>query len=131
MIATTIAHYRVEEKLGEGGMGEVYLADDTSLQRKVALKVLPEFLQKDEAARKRFLREARSAAAINHPYICNIHEVIQSDEGQSLIVMEYVEGQTFKEKLPVPYRCRRLSGLPWRWGKPCNWPITAGSSIEI
>jgi len=99
MIGTTIAHYRVEEKLGEGGMGEVYLADDTSLQRKVALKVLPEFLQKDEAARKRFLREARSAAAINHPYICNIHEVIQSDEGQSLVVMEYVEGQTFKEKL--------------------------------
>jgi len=79
MINRTVSHYNVIEKIGEGGMGEVYLAEDTNLRRKVAIKVLPEHLQQDETAHKRFLREARSAAALDHPYICNIHEVGQTD----------------------------------------------------
>ena len=72
VIGKTISHYKVLEKIGEGGMGEVYLAEDTSLERKVALKFLPEYLQVDDVAHKRFMREAKSAAAIDHPYICNI-----------------------------------------------------------
>jgi len=99
MIGTTIAHYRIEEKLGEGGMGRVYRARDSKLNRKVALKFLSPHLQQDDVALKRFLREAKSAAAIDHPYICNIFEIVRTGEGQNLIVMEYVEGQTLKEKL--------------------------------
>jgi serine/threonine protein kinase len=95
----TVSHYRILEKIGEGGMGEVYLAEDTSLERKVALKFLPLGLQADPVAHKRFVREAKSAAAIDHPYICHIHEVSQSDDGQDFIVMEYVEGQTLKDRL--------------------------------
>ena len=99
MIGQTVSHYRILEKLGEGGMGEVYLAEDTSLDRKVALKFLPPLLQDDEIAHRRFLREAKSAAGLDHPYICNIHEVSQTDEGQDFIVMEYVEGLTLQDKL--------------------------------
>ena len=99
MEGQTISHYRVLEKLGEGGMGEVYLAEDTSLKRKVALKFLPEHLHQDELAHKRFLREAESAAALDHPYICHINEVSQTEAGQDFIFMEYVEGQTLQEKL--------------------------------
>ncbi|MGW8179753.1 MAG: serine/threonine-protein kinase, partial [bacterium] len=87
------------EKIGEGGMGEVYLAEDTSLERKVALKFLPVGLQADPVAHKRFLREAKSAAAIDHPYICHINEVGQTDDGHDFIVMEYVEGQTLRDRL--------------------------------
>jgi len=95
----TVSHYRVLHKIGEGGMGEVYLAEDTSLDRKVALKFLPAYLHSDDVARKRFVREAKSAAAIDHPYICNIHEVSRTDDGQDFIVMEYVVGKTLTERL--------------------------------
>jgi non-specific serine/threonine protein kinase len=94
----TVSHYRVLEKIGEGGMGEVYLAENISLDRKVALKFLPDYLQSDEVAQKRFLREAKSAAALDHPYICHIHEVGEA-AGRNFIAMEYVKGQTLKEKL--------------------------------
>jgi Tol biopolymer transport system component/serine/threonine protein kinase len=99
MIGQTVSHYRILEKLGEGGMGEVYLAEDTGLKRRVALKFLPDRLQQDTVAQKRFLREAESAAALNHPFICNIHEVAQTDRGQHFICMEYVEGETLGDRL--------------------------------
>ena len=94
MEGQTVSHYRVLEKIGEGGMGEVYLAEDTSLERKVALKFLPAGLQADEVAQKRFLREAKSAAALDHPYICSIFEVSQTYDGKDFIAMEYAKGQT-------------------------------------
>jgi TolB-like protein/tRNA A-37 threonylcarbamoyl transferase component Bud32 len=93
-----ISHYRILEKLGEGGMGEVYLAEDTVLDRKVALKFLARGLQEDPLARQRFLREAKSAAATEHPYVCQIFEVGEAD-GRSFISMEYVGGETLKETL--------------------------------
>lgn len=105
MIGTTVAHYRIVEKIGEGGMGEVFMAEDTSLRRRVALKFLPENLQEDETARRCLLREAESAAALEHPYICNIKEVNRTQDGRDFIVMEYVEGSTLKGRLeegPLP-----------------------------
>jgi serine/threonine protein kinase len=104
MIGKIISHYRIIEKLGQGGMGGVFLAEDTSLHRKVALKFLPTEMQRDATAHKRFIREARSAAALDHPYICHINEVAESD-GQDFIVMEYVEGRSLKDRLeqgPLP-----------------------------
>ncbi len=98
MIGQIISHYKITSKLGEGGMGEVYLAEDTRLDRKVALKFLTEEMQGDETARKRFLREAKSAAALDHAYICHIHEVGE-EEGNSFISMEYVQGETLKDLL--------------------------------
>ena len=106
MVGTTISHYKVLEKIGQGGMGEVYLAQDTTLDRKVALKFLHEELEQDTTARKRFLREAKSAAALDHPYICHIHEVGEV-EGKSFISMEYIQGATLQEKLaqgPLPLK---------------------------
>ena len=106
MVGITISHFKILEKIGQGGMGEVFLAQDTTLDRKVALKFLPDFLQQDSTARKRFLREAKSAAALDHPYICHIHEVGESD-GKDFIAMEYVQGQTLKDKLakgPLPLK---------------------------
>jgi serine/threonine-protein kinase len=97
-IGETISHFKILEKIGQGGMGEVFLAEDTSLDRRVALKFLPQDMAHDELARQRFLREAKSAAALDHPYICNVHEV-GSAKGRHYIAMEYVEGQTLKERL--------------------------------
>ncbi|MEK6325894.1 MAG: protein kinase, partial [Acidobacteriota bacterium] len=89
---TIISHYRMQ-RLGAGGMGEVYLAEDTTLARRVALKLLPPASVADEKARKRLIREAQSAAALDHPNICSIYEV--GEEGsRSFIVMQYVEGET-------------------------------------
>ena len=99
MVGRTVSHYRVDAKLGEGGMGEVYRAEDTLLGRKVALKFLPHHLHYDAVAHKRFLREARSAAALDHPHICKIFEVAKTEEGREFIAMEYVEGETLQERL--------------------------------
>jgi serine/threonine protein kinase/tetratricopeptide (TPR) repeat protein len=93
-----IAHYRILKKLGSGGMGEVFLAQDTKLGRKVAIKMLPAKSIDDEHARRRLFREAKSAATLDHPNICAIHEVNEADDGV-FIVMQYVEGETLAEKL--------------------------------
>ncbi len=90
---TKLGRYEIRSKLGAGGMGEVYLAQDTKLDRKVAIKLLPESLVADEQARKRLVREAQAAAKLDHPNICSIHEVGEED-GRSFIVMQYVEGET-------------------------------------
>ncbi len=99
MIGQTILHYKILEKLGEGGMGVVYKAEDTKLRRIVALKFLPQQLTSTEEERSRFVQEAQAAAALNHPNICTIHG-IEEFEGRQFIEMEYVEGTTLRNKIP-------------------------------
>jgi dienelactone hydrolase len=103
-IGQTISHYGIIKKIGQGGMGEVFLAQDTSLERNVAIKFLPLETRSDPVARGRFLREAKSAATLDHPHICVVHEANEF-EGAPYIVMEYVEGESLKDRLtkgPLP-----------------------------
>jgi serine/threonine protein kinase len=99
MIGGVISHYKILEKLGEGGMGIVYKAQDTKLHRTVALKFLALDLTSDEEAKIRFMREAQAASALQHNNICTVHEIDETEDGQLFITMDYYEGETLKSKI--------------------------------
>ena len=99
MIGKTILHYKILEKLGEGGMGEVYRAEDIKLKREVALKFLPKEFSRDPEAKKRFIDEARSSSKLDHPNICVIYDINETDDGQLFISMNYCQGETLQNYL--------------------------------
>jgi serine/threonine protein kinase/Tol biopolymer transport system component len=146
-IGQTISHYRIVEKIGQGGMGEVYLADDTTLDRKVALKFLPEVFTSDPERMARFEREAKLLASLNHPNIAGIYGLEQAD-GNRFLVLEYVEGETLQAKLikgalsleDALELCRQIAegleaahekGVIHRDLKPANVMITAEEKVKI
>ena len=96
---TTLGPYRIISQLGQGGMGVVYQATDPRLKRTVAIKLLPPDLTRDEIAKQRFLQEAQAASALDHPNICDIHEINETDDGQLYLVMAHYEGETLKERI--------------------------------
>jgi tetratricopeptide (TPR) repeat protein/predicted Ser/Thr protein kinase len=147
VIGKQISHYRILSRIGQGGMGEVFLAQDLSLDRKVALKFLPTTRADDEGARRRLIREAHSAARLDHPFICKIYEVGQSDD-QPFIAMEYVEGTTLGRQIaqgPLPLseairiaselaeavELAHRSGIVHRDLKPSNVMLTPDGRVKV
>ena len=122
MIGRTISHYRILKKLGSGGMGVVYEAEDINLHRRVATKFLPENLYRDEKALERFEREARAASLLNHPNVCAIYE-IEEDEGKPFLVMELLEGEDLKQRL--------RSGKPMEVEEVLDIGIQVASALEV
>jgi TolB-like protein/Tfp pilus assembly protein PilF len=148
MIGRTVAHYRIVEKLGEGGMGVVYRAEDTRLKRPVALKFLPPELTRDDAAKQRFILEAQAASSLDHPNICAIHEIGETSEGQIFISMSCYSGEILKKKIergPLPVEeainialqvARGLAraheaGVVHRDIKPANIMITDRGEVKL
>lgn len=148
MIGQTIAHYKIFEKLGEGGMGVVYKAQDTKLNRTVALKFLPADLTHDAEAVNRFMNETQAASALDHANICTIHEISETAEGQLFIVMAYYPGETLQQKIksgPLPIKealniatqvaqgleRAHEAGIAHRDIKPSNLVVTPRREIKI
>jgi len=148
MIGRTVAHYRILDHLGTGGMGIVYQAADTKLERTVALKFLPFALTRDQRAKERFLQEARAASGLDHPNVCTIHEVGETPEGQLYLAMAYYDGETLARRieggpLPLPeaidiarqtaqglVKAHRL-GIVHRDIKPANLMLTGDGLVKI
>ena len=148
MIGRTVGQYQIQEQLGSGGMGIVYKAHDTKLDRTVALKFLPPHLSSDETSKKRFIREARAASALDHANICTIHDIDEDEEGKLFIVMSYYDGQTLKYLLddgPLSVDDAVLigsqiasglaraheAGIVHRDVKPANIMVTARGEVKI
>ena len=148
LVGSTVSHYRVLEHLGGGGMGVVYKAEDTRLKRTVALKFLPAALTLDPDAKTRFKHEAEAASALDHPNICNVHDIDETPDGQMFICMAYYEGETLKKKIeqgPLPFRdaidialqiacglqAAHEAGMVHRDVKPANIMVTAKGEAKI
>ena len=145
---TTLGPYRIVSQLGQGGMGVVYQAHDPRLGRDVAIKLLPPDLTRDELAKQRFLQEAKAASALDHPNICTIHEINETDDGQLYLVMAHYEGETLKERVakgPLDLEDAidiatqvgeglakaHAAGIVHRDIKPANLMVTADGTIKI
>ncbi|MFH1844254.1 MAG: protein kinase [bacterium] len=148
MIGETVSHYRILARLGAGGMGVVYKAEDTRLRRPVALKFLPPELTRDPEAKARFLHEAQAAATLDHPNICNIHEIDETSDGQMFIVMACYDGETLQDRIargPLPVveamdisqqaargvRQAHAQGIVHRDLKPANIFLTAEGQVKV